>query len=67
MGESLGSVGFSLLLDGVKVFELAAGAVPETAFRLPPLRGRRWQVEVTGTAAVERIMLGGSVAEVSAL
>ena len=47
MGESLGSVGFSLWLDGVKVFELAAGAVPETAFRLPPLRGRRWQVEVT--------------------
>ncbi|MBL0585096.1 hypothetical protein JD496_04365 [Aeromonas caviae] len=67
MGESLGSVGFSLWLDGVKVFELAAGSVPETAFRLPPLRGRRWQVEVTGTAAVERIMLGCSVSEVSAL
>ncbi|MFM4747205.1 hypothetical protein ACEUDE_05690 [Aeromonas veronii] len=67
MGESLGSVGFSLWLDGVKAFELAAGSVPETAFRLPPLRGRRWQVEVTGTAAVERIMLGGSVSEVSAL
>lgn len=67
MGESLSSVGFSLWLDGVKVFELAAGAVPDTAFRLPPLRGRRWQVEVTGTAAVERIVLGGSVAEVSAL
>lgn len=67
MGESLGSVGFSLWLDGVKVFELAAGSVPETGFRLPPLRGRRWQVEVTGTAAVERIMLGGSVSEVSAL
>ncbi|QIF45233.1 hypothetical protein [Aeromonas veronii] len=67
MGESLSSVGFSLWLDGVKVFELAAGAVPDAAFRLPPLRGRRWQVEVTGAAAVERIVLGGSVAEVSAL
>ncbi|MFB2866307.1 hypothetical protein [Aeromonas sp. MdU4] len=67
MGESLGLVGFALWLDGVKVFELAIGAVPETAFRLPPLRGRRWQVEVTGTAAVERIMLAGSVAEVSAI
>ncbi|MEE9705833.1 hypothetical protein [Aeromonas veronii] len=67
MGESLREVGFALWLDGVKVFELVAGDVPETAFRLPPLRGRRWQVEVTGTAAVERIMLGGSVAEVSAL
>lgn len=67
MGESLSSVGFSLWLDGVKAFELAPGSVPEAAFRLPPLRGRRWQVEVTGTAAVERIMLGGSVSEVSAL
>ncbi|MBW3779438.1 hypothetical protein GL272_21435 [Aeromonas veronii] len=66
MGENLTLVGFALLVDGNKVFELALGQVPATAFRLPPLRGQRWQVEVTGTAAVERILLGGSIAEVAA-
>ncbi|MFM5335763.1 hypothetical protein ACET97_04370 [Aeromonas enteropelogenes] len=66
MGEQLALVGFVLLVDGVKVFELAPGNVPATAFRLPPVRGRRWQVELYGTASVERITLGGSIAEVSA-
>ncbi|RQM77991.1 hypothetical protein EHZ47_02260 [Aeromonas jandaei] len=66
MGENLTLVGFALLVDGNKVFELALGQVPATAFRLPPVRGQRWQVEVVGTAAVERILLGGSIAEVTA-
>lgn len=66
MGENLALVGFALLVDGNKVFELAPGQVPVSAFRLPPVRGQRWQVEVTGTSVVERILLGGSIAEVTA-
>ncbi len=64
MSEAIEQVGFVLIVDGVRVFELAVGQVPHTGFRLPPMRGRRWQVEVSGTAEVERITLGGSMAEV---
>ncbi|MFR9719867.1 hypothetical protein ACL00X_10975 [Aeromonas diversa] len=66
MGDELAKVGFALWVDGVKVFELLPGLVPPGAFRLPSVRGRRWQVEINGTAAVERITLGGSITEVSA-
>jgi len=64
MSEAVEQVGFTLIVDGVRVFELMVGLVPPSGFRLPPLRGRRWQVEVRGTAEVERITLGGSMAEV---
>ncbi|EHK5438629.1 hypothetical protein I8Y03_001877 [Aeromonas hydrophila] len=64
MSEAIEQVGFVLIVDGVRVFELVVGQVPHTGFRLPPMRGRRWQVEVSGTAEVERITLGGSMAEV---
>ncbi|MEL3918127.1 hypothetical protein [Aeromonas enteropelogenes] len=66
MSATVEQVGFALIVDGFRVFELMVGQVPPSGFRLPPLRGRRWQVEVNGTAAVERITLGGSMAEVSA-
>lgn len=64
MSEAIEQVGFALIVDGVRVFELMVGQVPPSGFRLPPLRGRRWQVEVRGAAEVERISLGGSMAEV---
>ncbi|MFM5873199.1 hypothetical protein ACET6Z_18395 [Aeromonas veronii] len=57
---------FVLIIDGVRVFSLTKGQVPAGVFRLPPLRGRRWQVEVAGTAVVERITLGTNIAEVAA-
>lgn len=57
---------FTLIIDGVREFSLTEGQVPAGVFRLPPLRGRRWQVEVAGTAVIERITLGASIAEVAA-
>jgi hypothetical protein len=57
---------FTLIIDDVRVFSLAEGQIPAGVFRLPPLRGRRWQVEVAGTAVIERITLGSSIAEVAA-
>lgn len=65
MSEEPDAIAFTLIVDGVLVFSLAAGEVPKTGFRLPPLRGRRWQVEVGGVAKVERVMLASSMAEVS--
>ncbi len=65
MSEAVEQVGFVLIVDGARVFERKVGQVPPTGFRLPPLRGRCWQVEVNGTAQVERITLGASMAEVS--
>ena len=65
MSEEPDAIAFTLIVDGVRVFSLAAGEVPKTGFRLPPLRGRRWQVEVGGVAKVERVMLASSMAEVS--
>lgn len=56
---------FTLIIDGVRVFSLSEGQVPVGVFRLPPLRGRCWQVEVAGTAVIERITLGTSMAEVA--
>lgn len=58
-------VGFALRVDGEEVFRLPIGQVPSTGFRLPPLRGDRWQIEVEGSSVVGRITLGGSIAEVS--
>lgn len=65
MSEEPDAIAFTLIVDGVRVFSLAAGEVPKTGFRLPPVRGRRWQVEVGGVAKVERVMLASSMAEVS--
>ena len=56
---------FALIIDGVRVFALTEGQVSVGVFRLPPLRGRRWQVEVAGSAVIERITLGTSIAEVA--
>ncbi len=56
---------FTLIIDGVRVFSLTEGQVPAGIYRLPPLRGRRWQVEVASTAVIERITLGTSIAEVT--
>jgi len=58
-------VGIALRVDGEEVFRLPIGQVPSTGFRLPPLRGERWQIEVEGRCVVGRITLGGSMAEVS--
>ena len=66
VSDAINSVGFKLIVDGAILLDLAPGAVPRDAFRLPPVRGRCWQVEVSGSAPVERITLGSSMAEVSA-
>ncbi|GAA4493451.1 hypothetical protein [Pseudaeromonas paramecii] len=57
-----GDLTFRLYLDGELVLDL--DDVPTGAFRLPSLRGNKWQVEVSGLAEVERIQVATSMAEI---
>ncbi len=53
------------IADGVVVFELHAGELDHCAFRLPAVRACKWQVEVSGTSDVERILIASSMQELS--
>lgn len=61
--HSGGDLEFKLIVDGQQV--LVITHVPRTAFRLPPVRGSKWQVEVSGLSVVERIQLSTSMVELS--
>lgn len=65
VAEDTSKVGLTVLVDGVAVMTLAVGQVPAVAFRLPAVRGTKWQVEVTGQSVIERIVLATSMAEVA--
>ncbi|OEF57971.1 hypothetical protein [Enterovibrio norvegicus] len=53
------------IADGQVVFELAEGEIDGRAFRLPAVRATTWQVEVSGTAEIERIMVASSMQELA--
>lgn len=53
----------SVLADGQEVLVLAQGELTAEPFRLPPIRASRWQLKVSGTAKVERLLLGDTFAE----
>lgn len=65
VSPDLNNVSITMTVDGVQVMNIPAGSVPAAAFRLPAIRGRVWQVEVSGAATVERIVIGSSMAEVA--
>lgn len=63
LAEDITMVGIRLSVDGEQVMDLPPGNLASSTFRLPPVRGRWWQVEVYGTSVVKRITLAGSMAE----
>lgn len=63
LASDLSKVGVRLFVDNQQVMELSPGNLTTSAFRLPPVRGRWWQIEVFGTTTVRRITLAGSMAE----
>ena len=63
LAQDAGQVGIKLIVDGEQVMELSPGNLVPGAFRLPPVRGRFWQIEVFGTSVVSRITLASSMAE----
>lgn len=63
LADEIHLVGIKLIVDGEQVMDLPPGNLASGTFRLPPVRGRWWQVEVYGTSVVKRITLAGSMAE----
>ena len=63
LSSDITQIGVRLFVDNQQVMELSPGNLTVSAFRLPPVRGRWWQIEVFGTATVRRITLAGSMAE----
>lgn len=61
--KDVAKVGLKLFVDGEQLMELSPGNLVPGAFRLPPARGRMWQVEVFGNSVVYRITLTSSMAE----
>ncbi|MGL4757031.1 MAG: hypothetical protein ACRCXB_32170, partial [Aeromonadaceae bacterium] len=61
--HSGGDLSFRLIVDGRNV--MALEPVPKVAFRLPAIRGSKWQVEVSGLSEVERIQIATSMSELS--
>lgn len=51
------------IVDGESVYSLAEGELTNEPFRLPPVRGSKWQVKMTGASQVERILMADSFSE----
>ena len=60
---SEGSVTLVLYIDGVARFTKTVSS--ESIFRIPPLRGNTFSVNLSGKATVESVQLGASVLEVT--
>ncbi|MEM1152944.1 MAG: hypothetical protein AAGI44_02320 [Pseudomonadota bacterium] len=52
------NVGFKLFVDDAEV--MSVDALTNETFRLPDVRGCRWQFELFGTGTVERVSIAGS-------
>ncbi|PWC09650.1 hypothetical protein [Brenneria corticis] len=66
MTDAPAAVGLILYADGRTVLQLPPGSLREPLLKLPPQRGKRWQVEVFGSAQVDRITLSTSMQEMPA-
>jgi hypothetical protein len=51
--------------DDELVFSVALGDLEDGGFRLPSVRASKWQIKVSGTTEVERIMIASSMQELS--
>ncbi|WP_407330549.1 hypothetical protein [Enterovibrio sp. 27052020O] len=58
-------VSMKVIADGETVLALNEGEMTDRAFRLPPVRASKWQVEVAGSAEIERIMVASSMQELA--
>ncbi|EHS4947825.1 hypothetical protein NMT02_003234 [Vibrio cholerae] len=53
----------TVIVDGEAIFKLEQGELTHAPFRLPAVRGSRWQIKVEGTSQVERIVMADSLSE----
>ncbi|RLM26499.1 hypothetical protein BIY29_05420 [Brenneria alni] len=66
MSGALSQIGVILHADGKSVLHLPPGSIRESLLKLPPLRGKRWQIGVYGSAQIDRITLATSMQEMPA-
>jgi hypothetical protein len=60
---TFGTVDITLYVDGVA--QTPVTVTSDAVFRMPPVLGSEFQVKLEGGAVIDRIILGGSAAEVS--
>ena len=65
IADDITKIGMKLFIDGEQALDVTEGNVPEGGFRLPALRGYKWQVEVYGNSKVSRITLATSMQELN--
>lgn len=51
----------TLMVDGQSV--LSVPSLPDKVFKIPPVRGRQWQFEISGTSSISRVRLASSMSE----
>lgn len=66
MSSSISRVGVGIYVDDKLQLTLPPGSITDELLRLPVLTGRRWQIEVTGYAQVDRITVSTSMQEMPA-
>lgn len=52
-----------IIADGAVIYSIEVGELDDRGFRIPSIRGTDWQIEVSGKAEVERLMLASSMQE----
>ena len=52
-------------VDGALAYTVAKGELSDAGFRLPAVRGMKWEVEVIGKSEVERIVMATSMKELA--
>lgn len=65
LADSPALVSVKFYVDGAIILTIPKGSLTGSAFRLPPVRGRKLEVEVSGTSDIDRIEIASSFQELS--
>ncbi|UKA12674.1 hypothetical protein [Photobacterium damselae] len=65
IAEDVTQLTVRVMTDGEEVYTIAKGQLTENGFRLPSVRSRTWQIEVSGKSEVERLALASSMQELT--
>ena len=63
VSADVGVLSVKIMADNKLVYSLAHGEISYRGFRLPSLRATNWQIEVSGAAEVERLIIASSMQE----
>ncbi|MGD6739674.1 hypothetical protein ACP5PY_26460 [Photobacterium leiognathi subsp. mandapamensis] len=63
VSSEVASLSVKVIADNKVVYSLGVGEIPPRGFRLPAIRATNWQIEVSGKAEVERLVIASSMQE----